>query len=318
MHKRNELIDIMRGIAVVEVVCAHSIQRALAADRVYGYNIIYRFADYNMMFLFFMISGCLLSLTDAKLSLKYVGKKIRQLIVTTYLWSFIVYWFAQYDFAGEQLFIDFAMPLPDYLLIILKNPLYIYWTLYVLFLFIVMALILKNIAVRVENKPWFVTVILLFGGVFVNLQYIVPNLNYLGGSYMRRYFPFFVLGFAMHQLSIRNRKKYELWTLAIGYCGMLSFLGEDIRYIRAVLLIVPLYFLGKIIEEKGVVLKKFLMLQGKFSLEIYMMSLCLLNIGIGSGYIRCVTNYVFVTAITTGLAYFISKNSKAKKLLFGR
>ncbi len=191
MKARNERIDVLRGIAVVSVLICHAVQRALP-DGVYENNAIYVFTCMYHMPLFFILSGYLLALSNKSMSFKFVLKKISTLIIPTYIWHYILFFVHNYEFVGIKRFREFPNTVKEYTLLLLKNPIYVYWFLWVTFIFIIIVLSVEKIFK--ENEVVKSLFLFAIASIICRCK-ILKSIYYLGSWYLVQYIPFFVLGY---------------------------------------------------------------------------------------------------------------------------
>ena len=134
MEKRNVSVDFLRGLAVIGVLLGHALQRGLYPIDFNTVGLTKFIYSWHMQ-LFVLLSGytmCLSIQHSGKIS---IWKKIKRLVLPTYIWSIIIWAIHEWDFVGIKWFRSFEFSLIEYIKILLIQPTYIVWFLWVVFIF---------------------------------------------------------------------------------------------------------------------------------------------------------------------------------------
>jgi len=180
--KRNQVLDIARGFAIILVCLGHAIQNNIVDfDSSKLFEIIYSFH----MPLFMFISGAVAYLQKSKIdSWDWLAKRFCSLIIPFVVWIFVPYIFFTHTFP----FADIYKKIKD----IIKSPDWGLWFLYVLF---VLDFILF-VCIRISKKikiPLLIPVLL----IFCLLKFFVSYFSfwYLGIGLILWHYFFFFAGF---------------------------------------------------------------------------------------------------------------------------
>lgn len=328
--KRNETIDITRGVAALMVVFFHTIQRFPNS----GQNIIFHICFSVQIPLFFLISGYN-ALSSRRINnfsalMQHLSKRILQLLIPWFVWSSIYYWIYYHD-----------TPVLDYIATTAFNMTRAYW--FLVSLWTIDAF--HSIASFISNKNnkiifYFFTQIVCVG--LLVLIGIFTDIKFLGIQYTLYYTPFFILGYiyAYYKDSLILLSKstevitsifclvYFLFIVRYGYTNIpynsyYILLRVILSIIGSIVLIVSI---KKINWENKSLIKNILLYSGKYSLEIYVLHLIilpLLNVGQYEsstifGFILCIINYILVFIATTTLIKLFNSNKYTRLILFGK
>ncbi len=78
------------------------------------------------------------------------------------------------------------------------------------------------------------------------------------------------------------------------------------------------YVISGLIVKYCAWIKNILATEGRYSLEIYLSSLCIMNLGVGTGTLRIVSIFILVSIICTYFAIWSNRNDIIRKVLWGK
>lgn len=314
-NKRDVLVDVLRGIAVLAVLLGHAIQRGMVVN--YEENIIFKIIYSFHMPLFMLLSGYSLYKYTKKYDFKFLKRRFFRLIIPTIVWSYLIYLVRQFEFVGIKEFIPFPDSIIEYTKILLWHPDYIIWFLYIVFICNIIFGLQKNLISEEQKKLSIVATIFITIGL-----YLLPKENF-GIARLQIYFPIFSLGYylAMYFEKIRKYLKYMLIPSVIAYIMLFQFYNVIIDniivfYLISISAIIILYNIVKVINNRKI--NEILSFFGKKSLEIYLCQCVCLNLGIGTGIIRVISIFITATVISVLLTYMTNKLKITKILLYGK
>lgn len=313
--KRNEVIDVLRGIAVLGVLLGHAIQRGMIIN--YEQNIIFKIIYSFHMPLFMLLSGYTMYKYTKKYDINFLKKKFIRLIIPTIVWSYLIYFVRNFEFVGIKEFIQFPNSIIEYTKILFWYPDILIWFLYIVFLCNIIFYIHKKI-IKEKNEKADIIVTILFAIII----YLLPNQNF-GIARLQIYFPIFSLGYyiAKYFEHIKKYLKYLVVPSVIIYIWAFSKFNvivdnKLIYYLISISAIIIIYnIVTKIKYEK---INNGLAFLGKKSLEIYLCQCICLNIGIGKGVLRIISIFITATTISTVLAIITNKYDVTNALLYGK
>jgi len=314
-EKRNEIIDILRGIAVLSVLLGHAIQRGMVIN--YEQNIIFKIIYSFHMPLFMLLSGYTMYKYTEKYDINFIRKKFIRLIIPTIVWSYLIYFVRNFEFVGIKEFILFPSNILEYTKTLFWHPDILIWFLYIVFLCNIIFYIHKKI-VKDKYEKFDILVTILFTIII----YLLPNKNF-GMGRLQIYFPIFSLGYyvAKYFEYIKKYLKYLLIPSIITYILIFSRFNvmidnKLIYYLISISAIIIIYnIVNKMKLEK---VNKVLAFLGNKSLEIYLCQCVCLNIGAGNGTLRIISIFITATTISTLLAIITNKYDITKALLYGK
>ena len=307
--KRNQNVDILRGIATIAVIIGHAIQRGLVIN--YSSNLLFKFIYAFHMPLFIFLSGYTLFISNPKYDKKFIWKKIKRLLFPLIIWSYIMFFVKDFTFVGIKPFIQFPDSIIEYSKFLIFHPDMIYWFLYILFIYNLIFYIGSKLP-----KKYFNTFIITIAIVLWNLP-----ISAFGIYWLRIYFPIFVTGYLMgkYKIIIKELKHYIIPAILFIIIYFPTWNPGDERilvtYLLATSIILILCVVIKIIKKAFPL--KILSWFGKHSMEFYLCQCLCLNIGIGTNKIRVLTIFISATIISTLLVYITNKFKIIKKLLYG-
>lgn len=315
--ERNNIIDILKGVAVISVLLGHALQRGLGLS---GYipfdNYIFKIIYTYHMPLFMILSGYVLANYTNKFDKEFLIKKSLRLLYPTIIWSYLIWSVRNFNFVGIKEFIPFPNSLIEYTKTLIKHPDFIIWFLYVVFIFNLFFYIIKKI-----NKKEDIYLDVTFSIAFYLLLGVIPNSNF--GIYnIQLYFPIFAFGYYLKKEYLKKYSWKYILSFIIIYIVLLykcadTFLYNHFEYylisFSAIFLIYQL-----IIRIKEFKICNLLSFFGKYSLEIYLCQCLCLNIGIGQGYLRVLTIFISATTISVLLSIITNKFNVIKMILYGK
>lgn len=318
MKDRNRTIDILRGIAVLAVLLGHAIQRGLIIN--YETNFLFKIIYSFHMPLFVVLSGYSLCRYTKKYDKNFILKKFKQLVIPTFIWSYIIYFVRNFNFVGIKDFINFPQSFLAYTKLLLLHPDYVIWFLYTIFICIFIIFIGKLIFKENEKRLTFLMI-----SIAITLFFLPSFItNFFGIYRLKLYFPIFIFGYFLAKYSnklLPYLKKLFLPSI-LCYIILFNFYNVSIDsifvyYGISCFAIVILYNISFYIIRNDT-LTKYLTFFSNHSLQIYLLQCICLNIGIATGYIRIFSIFISATTISSLLAYLISKNKTLNSILFGK
>lgn len=322
--RRNLVIDLLRGVAAVAVIVAHAIQRGsyptgMEGVALFGFNFI---AEWHMP-LFMLLSG--VSLYISKKNDIFI--KFKRLVIPTFVWSIVLWLVHDLDFVGIKWYRDFDVDFFSFLVTLIKNPAWIIWFLWTIYIISVVIYVAEWCAIKwikTENK--FAVTLLL--SVFFFLVITIYETGYLGINYIKEYWPYFLFGYILGAL--KNNKHFNriimvIMGVAIIGCftHFLSIKDGNLLYDSSITIcsICIIYFMI-ILYVKNVNAKRYRVTYvmawiGRNSLQLYLCQLICLNIGFGVGVVRIISIFATATLGACLLTVIIKKVPLLNKLLFG-
>ena len=315
MQKRNETIDILKGIAVLAVLLGHAIQRGLIIN--YETNIFFKIIYSFHMPLFVILSGYSLHHFTKKYNVSFLIKRFCRLIIPTITWSYLIYFVRDFNFVGIKNFVPFPPSVLEYTKILLHHPDYIIWFLYIIFICDLIFFSTKKL-VQSENE---IIQLLMIITITLIIQFL-PNQNF-GILRLQIYFPMFALGYYLSKYSIiLDFTKYLVLPSTFLYLFLFPKFSvlinsKFIYYLISISSLIIIYNLVKYFFKHQVI-HNILTFFGKRSLEIYLCQCVCLNIGISNGYIRIISIFITATFFSSILSIITNKSRISKLLLYGK
>lgn len=324
-YNRNRQIDSMKGVSISLVVLGHAL---IVCQPEYNYNILFRIiSSFNMTLFMFLGGYTAYHYSLKKQSFSFLIKKFKNLVLPFLSWYFILSFAVKLSINNVNIL--------TYTNSLIKDPGVGLWFLWVLFLnYFILFFLLK---INVKKRMYAIIIAMLL------IQ--MSPFSILGISYLKSYFPFFILGFLFCQYK-NDIKKYinvniVFVTCCIIFIFLIPFWNADIgptfmpllsniphvvaliikkiyMYILPVSEIAITYFLTNKLHSN----KKMLYFLGNNTLEIYVVHwhLCFLGI-INFGYLLTTNNIInqlmpfIMTIILIAVSILISKIFKTIKIL---
>lgn len=313
-NKRDVVIDVLKGIAVLAVLLGHAIQRGLVVD--YYDNIMFKVIYSFHMPLFMLLSGYSLYKYTKKYDRKFLIKRFLRLIIPTIVWSYLIYLIRNLEFVGIKEFIPFPNSIGEYTKTLFWHLDFIIWFLYIVFLCTIIIFIQRKVIDERYKKISIVTTILI-----TIILYFIPNQNF-GIAKLQIYFPIFALGYylAMNFDKIKKYMKYMFIPSIILYVVLFPFYHVTIDsipifYLISISAMIIIYHL--VIWNKSDKMNEVLCFFGKKSLEIYLCQCVCLNIGLGKGLLRVSSIFITATTISAILAKVTNRYYITRAILYG-
>ncbi len=334
MDKKDPIIDIVKGIAIILVVCGHVIQRSMFTwNQDYFLNPAFRVIYAFHMPLFVFVSGYLIAFSLNKRSpLEVFKTRCKSLLVPLVAWGIL------------GLITNYCLKIP------LNSSIWFVWFLFTLF----MSSFLLLCSVELEKRLGLVA----FGLVYVCLL-IIPYNDFCFLYYIKWFYLFYIAGYFVNRWKLAISSKISrgvvfiislaafvglvgYWTTSdYIYINQMNFLSNHYldevlriayRYVLGFLGIILVFFVGKSFLNTKV--SSWLGVVGFYSLDIYLIQRYIVEgiypIFLSKTHVKFDSNspvfiYVFVPLMAMffiGLCViisklFIRKSSVLTKLLLG-
>ena len=321
---RNRHIDALKGITIIIVVFAHSVQ---VNDPNFSYNRFYlTFVPFAMP-LFMLLSGLLISYQLGNTLLGYVKKYALRLIVPFFVWAAVsyVFYFSYRD-----------VSLPAYLFSVAKSPGSGLWFLWVLFInSVVLFAVLKLVRVknweRWENYFVIASIVLsrtastdLFGLSDFKLYYPYYAAGFFAFKYWdvlkarrRIFYAMAIIGFPLLVWGYRRNEFpafYPFLTQIFGDTGIARLIVSIYKYVIAFLGMALVSFLLECVRRTRVYM--FCCWVGMLTLDIYVCHKYFLTMGCGSGIWQYLSAAVIAFIGAVALTVLLLKRFKITRMLF--
>lgn len=321
---RNNVIDAIKGFAILLVIIGHLMQKSLAD---FDHNIIWRFIYSFHMPLFFFVSGFLAFFTK-KSQIDLVFNRFKSLIVPFFVWAVVYYFFREQSKQTFYYYMKNVIVTPDLGL----------WFLWVLFFCYVLLVFIKSLSIK-SYLGFLVVIVALFAST------ILIKENFFGINLISKQFPFFFLGFITNQYNeiiFEKINKFKFVVLTSFVLSALFWMRKDDPLFYKYLNLGSLFKMGYIIfvgvlgifttficffsikVDSPNILLSSLTFIGKHTLAIYSIHFILLdwislsNIS-DSLYIYILIFYTLIVAILCiMIEYVMSINSIVSNLFFGK
>jgi fucose 4-O-acetylase-like acetyltransferase len=320
-QNRDQLIDLMKGFAILLVVLGHSIQFNSAN---FDDNILFRIIYSFHMPFFMFVSGWVATFNKSgKLHLK---KRFNRLVIPFIAWyvlSFILY--GEFHTVSIKEFVKRVIIAPDY-------GLWFLWVLFLCYIFLFLSIKLQ------KYIGWFSLVI-----VMIVIHYI--PLFILGFSLLKWYFFFFALGFfigSYKNLFLKYKNYLGVVSLIIfpflvvfwhridSTASIVLYLQGFIRHQQIIQVIITVYsyavplsgiFLLIFILSifiRGEKISRILTWLGLYTLDIYAIHFNFVGkVGLGSGWLRIVTAFIFTFILTLIVSQLLRKVKILRRIFLG-
>lgn len=269
---RIQELDLLRGIAILLMITGHSILvHPIDYTEIPWCQNLHRWIYSFHMELFFLISGAVYYCFNYK---KYIGKRVDRILVPLLFVGIIAILF--HAFGGDAVHKHSSFTDGVIGLILQGNP---YWFLYTLFIICAVYPLIEKLCPNIYWELGLAAVI-----IFVRCFVEFPILLRL--SHVMKYLPYFIIG---RGLVNEMRKEVKIWPsiLASVVClalyallWRLNLKVEAINYIRAFAMMIPFFFLTRMllfVERKQSVIgtlqkviNNFLRSASKYSLQAYL------------------------------------------------
>ncbi len=337
--QRNNLVDIIRGIAILMVILGHTISNNNITE--YENSIIYKIIWTLQMPLFMIISGYITKYSkkiDNIRSLRcYIAKRTFSYILPWMVWTFII---RNILISGRNI-----TELPELCIYIINHMDSGYWFLFCIWHLCIVWGIANYISVKIASKAriaWTVIMSLLIGGISFIALIVVGGVNFLAVKYSIYYLPFYLLGYVSGHIDYNkiNRNFYNAAVLialiifAISVCRYNIYFSADtisdicIRYISSLSgCVVVIYITSEFFKGTHSKLNRFLATVGRESIGLYLthyiyLSIIKNNAAVSlysmEGCISIMLNYVITIMFTLITVYLIKHIKYADMILFGR
>ena len=327
VKERNLVIDVIRGIAVLAVLLAHSHQRGLYPEGIlYPDDLLARLIYPWYMPIFVLVSGYVLHIGGGQT----LWNKFKHLVYPTFIWSIVLWSIHDFEFVGIKWYFDFsAYSFGEYIRMLLLNPTYVVWFLWVIFICTIVLSICYTIVKKVtydnmEGNELYVIVLASMCFVLISNFKFSYWFGIVGVSW---YWIYFVAGYGLHSLG-KKEYLFRLVGIEVIICiiikilsnlGIVSmdnttmdpWLGMGIVYLVSFQMI--RYKDKKFMKQ----LVEMLSWLGKNSLPIYLFQLAFLNIGYGTGIIRIITIFVTATLFSVTMTVIVKKSKILSAILLG-
>lgn len=279
-------------------------------------------AEWHMS-LFMILSGVSLYISKKN----DIFTKFKRLVIPTFVWSIILWLIHDFEFVGIKWYRDFEIDVLNYLFLLIKNPAWIIWFLWTVFIasgVIYVAEWCTTRWIKAENK--FIVTVLLSVLIFQVLT--IYETGVWGINYLKEYYIYFLMGYIIGEL--RNYKHFNkmvmlvLGTSVIGCVAHFvnmengNWLYDSSITISSICIIYFLInFYVKKVKVQQSIFAYIITWIGRNSLQLYLCQLVCLNIGFGVGAIRIISILVTATLGACFLTIVIKKIPLLNKILFG-
>jgi len=321
---RNTYIDALKGIAIIIVVFAHSVQ---INDADFSHNPFYlTFVPFAMP-LFMLLSGFIIFTQISSPVLIYIKKYALRLILPFFVWALVSYVYFRF-------YSDFS--LPAYLWSVAKAPGTHLWFLWNLFInAVVLFLVLK--LVRVKNwgrwENYFVIASMLFSRAFSSDYFGLSDFKvyypyYAAGYFVFKYwdvlkahrkmiyafglisFPLLVLGYRRNELPTF----YPFLVNLFGEAGPARLIVSIYKYVIAFAGMALVAFVVDLVRKTPVYIV--LCWVGTLTLDIYVCHRYFLNMGAGDGVWQYLSAAVVAFFGSLALTLIVLQRFRITRLLF--
>jgi fucose 4-O-acetylase-like acetyltransferase len=339
-QSRNEIIDAVRGIAIILVMTGHVIGANV--------NSFYESTLFNIIWslqipLFMIISGYVTQYTKPINSLKnymeYIGKRSLAYLLPWVVWTFLIrgILLGKTDIFSYIKYITYSMDSGYWFLFTL-------WTICIIF---GSSNFISNKFSKSDKTLYFFTIILsIIFSFFIFLIGIFKGFNFLGIKFTLYYIPFFYSGYLYTYLQKKMSCKawylkfvqFIILPITIFYCFIISkinlyyisdtLINIIIRFIVSIFgCIIIFYVATKIFKSISIKVNKIFIFAGKYSLELYLVHSLLTSIikveplpeflSI-NGIITIIVNYILMILFSLIIIIVLSSNKWNRLIFFGK
>lgn len=348
-HERSEILDLMKGIAMLVTIYCHALQRAVG-NKCVDYS-IWRYVHLWHMPLFFIVSGYLAADSKKLNSISFIKNKFIRLIIPWFIWRWIEWFFMRFDFSGLLPFNSYVpTTFRGNLLAFIKQPFRPMWFLFDLFIFFVLLWFINAISYGNNKKMnWLLITIsaltiYLYYALRVFGEKVGFGYNQIAFLYYDvQYWGFFVFGFLFNRftqyLSVKKKivinaaywMSASLYTVIFGNALVLwnlfgnnnSRLNIIYSWSVGILCVGGIILLCRFIQIKCThLISNAITFVGKKSMEYYTLQFLFLNCGLRlqNYFARWTMNFVLCMLICTSIIILIDRFivlKPLKKILWG-
>lgn len=321
---RDNLIDMLKGFAIVSMVVGHAIVKT---SLVFYEGMLYKVIFSYHMPLFFSVSGYLMYRTIKGNKGKWLGGKAKKLLIPHFAYNTGIYFWSATGLANCSVLTK-ELSFKAWMIssTIADDGEWFLWTLFFVFALMLVVKWLDN------RDGHFVSNTLFFLAIVVFVP--IPDGSILRVSFIQFFFPFAVSGYLVAKYSDAIKKEVTTRRIAVAvpiilalfvlfrslYGGVwadspsLGFLyntGNQIGYYALAALSVPLVYFGMLLLSRVKVRFNPLVWVGQKSIYIYLFSLLVTGLYIGSGALAVVTGSIFALGVAVALTLIVTRGRRA-------
>ena len=335
MAERDRTLDALKGFGMALVVLGHAIQWNIPGDwsRTAPAELIYAF---HMAFLMFM-SGWLLAGRIRRPLPQWIAGRARRLLIPFAFW-YCVYWGAsRLRLTSLPAFLDYSGSLGEYLLRGLSHPGNGLWFLWILFWCSVFLGVFRLLEPLVG---WRYMPLALLGAVLLPVglsRFVGPPMADFGLAQLAWYFPPFMAGYGFASAGVRGERLLRaLEPLGLISFPVLAFMRPAVNWgmpetLASASLQLMLFkwataaagiLTARLLVRLVVGLPQWrlvtsaLVYLGRISLEVYVLHLLLLRVGVGAGWVRVLSVWVFALVFAGAVSWLMKRAGLG--ILFGK
>ncbi|MDR3562971.1 MAG: acyltransferase [Negativicutes bacterium] len=317
---RDNLIDALKGFTIFSVVSAHSILITYGTKNipVLGY------ADAYMMPLFAFLSGWVLCYGKSEWNYQWIVDKARRLIIPFLSWIPITYICGFWEFSALSPWLDLSGSFSEYFVRVIVHPYHGLWFLWALFTLYCIFAVLRTLQQYIGDSIYIIAFLLLSA---------IPTYDFFGLPAVQGLYLFFALGYLVN----RHKDKLTCFRIPAAIASVVLFpvlgwywnwenklpfgLPDDMllfqlyQFITSLSGVVCSFWLLKLLRNTYIY--QMFILLGSVSLEIYVIHATILNVGIGSGFIRALSIFITTMTLTFTIIYLVKKSTILNQILFG-
>lgn len=340
---RDELVDVIRGLAILMVILGHTI----SYNNIEGYenSIIFRIIWSLQMPLFMLISGYVTKysrpVNSNKSLIIYIARRTYSYLVPWLVWTVFVRWMLVGNVGLAEI--------PQHFVYILNHMDNGYWFLFSIWHLCIIWGISQYVANRFRVKSRVAITLLLsilIGILSCGPLILIGGTSFLAVKYTCYYLPFYLLGYIVANLKLDSIKVHQknivifvsfiLYTIILCRCNVYalgdSFFDIFIRYICSITgCIIIIHMASELMKlKKSYIvsrLSNIVAVAGRESIGLYVAHNLFLNmienknaIMVNSidAFVFCTLNYILTLIVTTIAVYAINRVNYGKKIFFGK
>lgn len=316
MKERDEVIDILRGFAILAVLFGHAIQRGLIYD--YNKTIMWKVIYSFHMPLFVFLSGFTLYMSTPIYNSKWLKNKCSRLMVPLIFWTIIVELMSDFKFTGLKPFTAFPNTVSEFIKRTVLHPDWAFWFLWIIFVFMMIFFINDKLTRKLKNVQRYQILFFALVEVIIIAILKLTKKDVFGLIQIQYYFPVFICGYfaSKYKSYIYKYLKYAVLPAAILWSLLFySSINEDRiqKYILALSAIIVIYYFVTLLQKY----LRWLTYFGKISLELYTCESICLNIGFYNGYTRVISIFITATVCSILLSKILKISKYTNYLAFG-